>query len=314
MHESDPRLCYKKSSPVIKRGVPLSCQGSDFKGFFDFGSGFFKTAVFSVLMGGRHNLLVLCFKPSARGFRKFALIRPAPRYSRCRHGEWPWNFRGQEAPLESSLVQGSLLTLGLYLRTDNNPFLKVFLWGQAGGHQLRGSWRRWRLESFCMCAGVSPCAGDKWRWCSRDTETTAAKGEPVDSRRNRNPPKSCWDLGERRCSPPSRSPVESGAWSPASFRVSFFCIQAIAWGISVRITSHQTIYSHVIRAGNHLCGSVGEESTCNAGDMGSTPGWENPLEEEMATHSSILGRKVPQTEVPGGLQSRGLKSWTQLSD
>ena len=30
---------------------------------------------------------------------------------------------------------------------------------------------------------------------------------------------------------------------------------------------------------------------------------ENPLEEEMATHSSILDGKIPWTEEPGGLQS-----------
>ena len=31
--------------------------------------------------------------------------------------------------------------------------------------------------------------------------------------------------------------------------------------------------------------------------------WEDPLEKEMATHSSILPGKIPQTEEPGGLQS-----------
>ena len=34
---------------------------------------------------------------------------------------------------------------------------------------------------------------------------------------------------------------------------------------------------------------------------------ENPLEEEMATHSSILAWNIPWTEEPGGLQSRGSK-------
>ena len=34
-------------------------------------------------------------------------------------------------------------------------------------------------------------------------------------------------------------------------------------------------------------------------------GWEDPLEEEMATHSSILTWRIPWTEVPGGLQSMG---------
>ena len=32
-------------------------------------------------------------------------------------------------------------------------------------------------------------------------------------------------------------------------------------------------------------------------------GWEDPLEKEMATHSSILAWKIPRTEEPGGLQS-----------
>ena len=34
-------------------------------------------------------------------------------------------------------------------------------------------------------------------------------------------------------------------------------------------------------------------------------GWENPLEEGMATHSSILAWRIPWTEEPGGLQSIG---------
>ena len=34
-------------------------------------------------------------------------------------------------------------------------------------------------------------------------------------------------------------------------------------------------------------------------------GWENPLEEGMATHSSILAWRIPWTEEPGGLQSMG---------
>ena len=39
---------------------------------------------------------------------------------------------------------------------------------------------------------------------------------------------------------------------------------------------------------------------------------ENPLEEGVATHSSILAWKTPCTEEPGGLPSVGLQSWTQL--
>ena len=41
-------------------------------------------------------------------------------------------------------------------------------------------------------------------------------------------------------------------------------------------------------------------------------GGEEPLEEEMATHSSIRAWRTPWTEEPGGLQSMGSqKSWTR---
>ena len=36
-------------------------------------------------------------------------------------------------------------------------------------------------------------------------------------------------------------------------------------------------------------------------------GWEDPLEEGTATHSSILACRIPWTEEPGGLQSIGLQ-------
>ena len=36
------------------------------------------------------------------------------------------------------------------------------------------------------------------------------------------------------------------------------------------------------------CGSAGKESVCNAGNLGSIPGFEDPLEKGKATHSSIL--------------------------
>ena len=40
-------------------------------------------------------------------------------------------------------------------------------------------------------------------------------------------------------------------------------------------------------------------------------GWEDSLEKEMATHSSILAWRIPWIKEPGGTQSMGLqKSWT----
>ena len=45
----------------------------------------------------------------------------------------------------------------------------------------------------------------------------------------------------------------------------------------------------------------------NAGDAGQSLGREDPLDKEMATHSSIFGWEIPWTEEPGGLQSMGLQ-------
>ena len=46
-------------------------------------------------------------------------------------------------------------------------------------------------------------------------------------------------------------------------------------------------------------------------------GWEDPLEEVMATHSSILAWRIPGTEKPGGLWSIGSQKvghdWNDLA-
>ena len=54
----------------------------------------------------------------------------------------------------------------------------------------------------------------------------------------------------------------------------------------------------------------GEESTCNAGDVGLIPGAGRFPGEEMATHSSILAWEIPWTEKPGKLLVHGYKSQT----
>ena len=45
--------------------------------------------------------------------------------------------------------------------------------------------------------------------------------------------------------------------------------------------------------------TAGKESACSVGDLGFIPGWEDPLEEGMAAHSSILAWRIPWTEEPG---------------
>ena len=69
-------------------------------------------------------------------------------------------------------------------------------------------------------------------------------------------------------------------------------------------------------------GSVGKESACNAGDLGSELGrpkfeplgQEDPLEKEIATHSSILAWRIPWTEELGGSVHAVAKSRTRMSD
>ena len=64
-------------------------------------------------------------------------------------------------------------------------------------------------------------------------------------------------------------------------------------------------------------GSVVKNPPANAGDVGdmcSILGPEDALEQEMATHSSILAWKIPWTEEPGRVRAMGLQSQTKLSD
>ena len=72
-----------------------------------------------------------------------------------------------------------------------------------------------------------------------------------------------------------------------------------------------------------VCRAVGQNSGFSGGTSGKEPacqcrrrkrlgfsslGWEDPLEEGMATHSSILAWRIPRTEELGGLQSMGWQS------
>ena len=53
--------------------------------------------------------------------------------------------------------------------------------------------------------------------------------------------------------------------------------------------------------------SNSKEYAYNVGDLGSIPGSRNPLEKDMATHSSILAWQILCTEESGGLQSMELQ-------
>ena len=58
-------------------------------------------------------------------------------------------------------------------------------------------------------------------------------------------------------------------------------------------------------------GSVSKESAYNAGSLG----WEDPLEEGMATHSSVLAWRIPMDRGAWLAAVHGLaKSWTKQSN
>ena len=54
-----------------------------------------------------------------------------------------------------------------------------------------------------------------------------------------------------------------------------------------------------------LDGSDSKETACNVTDLVRSLGWEDPLEELMATHSNVLAWRSLCTEEPVGLQSMG---------
>ena len=62
------------------------------------------------------------------------------------------------------------------------------------------------------------------------------------------------------------------------------------------------------KLGASQVGLVVKDPPANPGDVrggGLIPGWEDPVKESMATHSSFIAWRIPWTEEPGGLQFMG---------
>ena len=64
---------------------------------------------------------------------------------------------------------------------------------------------------------------------------------------------------------------------------------------------------HVRRRGASLVAQIVKHMLAIQETWVQSLGWEDPLEKEMATHSSTLAWKIPWTEEPGRLQSMGLQ-------
>ena len=74
---------------------------------------------------------------------------------------------------------------------------------------------------------------------------------------------------------------------------------------SIMIFSGYMPRSGIVRIVHFTGGLGGKESACSSGDSSLIPGWEDLLEKGTATHSSVLTRRIPWTEKPGGLQFMG---------
>ena len=100
----------------------------------------------------------------------------------------------------------------------------------------------------------------------------------------------------------------SSSWNPVSRKStitpSSLCSRSqLPWDCSRCQTSHLTRALFWPRSPLWVSLATQMVKIPSAGDLGS--GWEDPLEKEMATHSSISAWRVPQTEEPGGLQPLG---------
>ena len=87
-------------------------------------------------------------------------------------------------------------------------------------------------------------------------------------------------------------------------------LNAVMWCLTVVLTS-----SFRMTCEGFPAGSVVKSLPAMQETWVPSLGWEDPLEKEMATHSSLLAWEIPCTEESGGLQPVGLqKSQTWLSD
>ena len=76
--------------------------------------------------------------------------------------------------------------------------------------------------------------------------------------------------------------------------------------LSISSYTYYTFVTPLLRI-SFTGGSDGKESACNETGQVRSLDWDDLLEKEMVTHSSILAWRIPWTEEPGGLQSMGLQ-------
>ena len=73
----------------------------------------------------------------------------------------------------------------------------------------------------------------------------------------------------------------------------------MSWSVELLGTSPGRGHGNPLQYLGFPSGSDSKEPVCNAGYLG----WEDPLEKEMASHSSIVAWRIPWTKESGRLQS-----------
>ena len=72
-------------------------------------------------------------------------------------------------------------------------------------------------------------------------------------------------------------------------------------GILLLLSEQVKLYQWLVHFKHLSGGSDSKRSACNVRDQVRSLGWEDPLEKEIGTHSSILEWRIPWTEEPGRL-------------
>ena len=79
---------------------------------------------------------------------------------------------------------------------------------------------------------------------------------------------------------------------PGRQRASVHCFQGdLSANLHSSLTNTDALIGNLARVTGFPGGSASKESACNAGDLGSIPGMEDPLEKGTGTHSSVLAWK-----------------------
>ena len=183
---------------------------------------------------------------------------------------------------------------------------------RVDGRDLAGSGTTLRSR-YAAPAECGREAGLEWRWAVRycTDERTEAPGrrDPQGLRKHR-PARNWSSVPHPALLPPLWWPLH-----PLGSRITLSKVEALFTSLENRAElGPERVWQASFLGFSD--GSNWKESTCNVGDTGDgigSLGQKDPLEEEMATHSSILAWEIPWTEEPGGLPSMGSQSQTRLS-